>query len=231
MRAILLAAGLGTRLRPLTLGTPKCLMQIKGVPLLKIWLAKLKDAGFEKVLVNTHYLSEKVEHFLSNEFSDFVEISYEKNLLGTAGTLIHNASFYEGEDVILIHADNYCNLNIKALIHAHSTRPKKCLMTLGTFLTSYPQDCGILEVDKDGVVQKWVEKPLSSMNCLANGAIYALSREILDLIILRGVDNNYSDFVRDMIPMFIGKIYTYFIIDGVIDIGTEERYNEANRES
>ena len=65
IKALLLAAGLGTRLRPLTLKTPKCLVEIDGTPLLGIWLEKLNKIGCHEVLINTHYLNEKVENYLS----------------------------------------------------------------------------------------------------------------------------------------------------------------------
>ena len=79
MNAILLASGYGKRLRPFTKFTPKCLMKIRGVPLLKIWLNKLERANIKKVLINTHYLSKKIENFLQkNDFNLKIELSYEK---------------------------------------------------------------------------------------------------------------------------------------------------------
>ena len=66
MRALLLAAGLGTRLRPITDKIPKCLVPIQGRPLLEIWLDKLCEVGVQEFLVNTHYLAAQVEEFISN---------------------------------------------------------------------------------------------------------------------------------------------------------------------
>ena len=92
IKALLLAAGYGTRLRPLTLNVPKCLVEINGEPLLSNWLYKLENLGCEEVLINTHYLSEKVVEFLEkfNSQKLKINISHEKEILGTAGTLIEH---------------------------------------------------------------------------------------------------------------------------------------------
>ena len=99
MRAILLAAGLGTRLRPLTNQIPKCLVTIKGRPLLGIWLDKLSEVGVESILVNTHHLADKVEAYVaSGNYKGSVVVVNEPILLGTAGTLIANLPFFENEE-------------------------------------------------------------------------------------------------------------------------------------
>ena len=97
-RALLLAAGLGTRLRPLTMQTPKCLVPIGGEPLLGHWLRKLELAGCDSVLVNTHYLAEQVKAFLQSWQSPRMNVSsvHEPELLGTAGTLLANQEVFQG---------------------------------------------------------------------------------------------------------------------------------------
>lgn len=95
MKAILLAAGFGTRLRPLTNTIPKCMVPIKGKPLIQIWLEKLRDASVSPVLINTHYLSDQVETFIDNSaFKNQSVIVFEPELLGTAGTLLKNIFFF-----------------------------------------------------------------------------------------------------------------------------------------
>ena len=91
MRALLLAAGLGTRLRPITDTIPKCLVPINGAPLLQIWLERLTEAGIGPFLINTHYLEEQVKTFLEESaFLERAKLIHENYLLGTAGTLIEN---------------------------------------------------------------------------------------------------------------------------------------------
>ena len=139
-RAILLAAGLGTRLRPITLHTPKCLVEVAGEPLLGRWLRQLQLAGCEEVLVNTHYLADQVIDFLEQWPSSTMRIvsTYEPELLGTAGTLMANRDFFEGSSGLLIHADNAMEGKLHDLLIAHESRSLNCLMTMLTFTTDRP---------------------------------------------------------------------------------------------
>ena len=139
MRALLLAAGLGTRLRPLTETLPKCLVPIKGHALLGIWLERLQRAGIGPFLINTHYLSGLVESFVEGSpHRDMVNLVHEPELKGTAGTLLQNLDFFGGEDAMLIHADNYCLADLSAFVRAHRNRPADCLMKPCTWLSPRP---------------------------------------------------------------------------------------------
>lgn len=227
MRTILLAAGFGARLRPLTDTIPKCLVPIKGKPLLEIWLEKLQSAGFGPFLVNTHYLSEKVSEFISSgPFKESVTVINEKTLLGTAGTLIANIDFFNGEDGMLLHADNYCLADLSEFRKAHNNRPPGCLMTMMTFRTDNPSACGIVEVDRNGVVMAFHKKIASPPGNIANGAIYILSGEMLTF--LKTNMDHVSDFSKEVLNKFVGRIFTYHSEDFFLDIGTPEAYEKAN---
>jgi mannose-1-phosphate guanylyltransferase len=227
MRGILLAAGFGTRLRPLTDSIPKCLVPIKGVPLLQIWLERLSTAGLGPFLVNTHYLPEKVEAFIqSHAFKDSVTLVHEKDLLGTAGTLVANIDFFAGKDGLLIHADNYCLADLAAFVHAHLQRPTECLMTMMIFRTDNPSSCGIVELDKRGVVIGFHEKVESPPGNLANGAVYILSAELLKR--MKTEFFRASDFSTEVVKHLIGRIHTYETKELFLDIGTPETYAAAN---
>lgn len=227
MKAILLAAGFGTRLRPLTESIPKCLVQIKNKPLLEIWLETLTKSSINNFLINTHYLHEKVFAYINNsKYKEKCRIVYEKELLGTAGTLISNLNYIEDEDCLLIHADNYCLADFNAFIKKHNERPSYCVLTMMTFTTTTPKSCGIIETDSNGVVINLYEKVDSPPSNIANGAVYILSREFIQE--LKNSDNNYTDFVLEIIPKYLGRIYTYHTKSIFIDIGTPESYNEAN---
>ena len=141
IKTILLAAGLGTRLRPLTYQTPKCLVEINGKPLLGYWLLKLNQLGCNEVLINTHYLNEKVERYLSQVSFENMKITttYEKKLLGTAGTLLKNIDFYRDSLGLLIHADNFTNDPLDKIVNTHISKPNDCLFTMLTFQTDNPQ--------------------------------------------------------------------------------------------
>jgi mannose-1-phosphate guanylyltransferase len=228
MRAILLAAGFGTRLRPLTNTIPKCLVPIHGQPLLGIWLERLTQAGIGPFLVNTHYLANQVEQFIATSpYRDQVTLVHEPTLLGTAGTLMANLDFFQGEDGLLIHADNYCLADFKQFIEAHRQRPPQCLMTVMAFRTPTPSTCGILEVDDQGVVVGFHEKVANPPGNLASGAIYLLSSKFLALAAtdLRVA----SDFSTEVIPGLIGNMFTYETTTPFIDVGTLKNYEQANQ--
>ena len=96
MKAFLLAAGLGTRLRPITEEIPKCLVPINGKPLLEYWLESIFSSGIKECLINTHYLSEKVADYIAtSKYKKSITVVYEKKLIGTAGSLKKNIEFFE----------------------------------------------------------------------------------------------------------------------------------------
>ena len=224
MRALLLAAGLGTRLRPLTDTTPKCLVPIKGKPLLDIWCEALLAAGVTKLLINLHYKSEQVQqHLESSKFSGLVETIYEPSLLGTAGTLLANQKFFDNQDGILLHADNYCETNISELISAHESRPSNCDLTMLAFRTSTPETCGILEVSKNQILKKMYEKSSDDHGNLANAAFYILSKKLI------GELKNETDFSNEVIPKYFGKTLVVETSETFIDIGTPESYAHAQK--
>ena len=217
MRAVLLAAGLGTRLRPLTDTIPKCLVPINGKPLLDIWCESLLKVGVSQILVNLHYKHQVVEeHIAKATYRDQVESVFEPELLGTAGTLIANRNFFNSQDGILLHADNYSEANLGQLIH--NQRPAKCLMTMLAFRTDTPQTCGILEVDDQNVLQNMYEKSLQDHGNLANGALYILSSELIASL------TTESDFSTQVIPKLYDHIYVVETNEIYLDIGTPESY-------
>ena len=208
MKALLLSAGLGTRLRPLTNNTPKCLVTIKDQVLLGIWLDRLTQAGIEAFLINTHHLSDQVESYIKgNLYRDKVTLVHEEKLLGTAGTLIANLNFFEGQDGLLVHADNYCQANFHDFIQAHSQRPPHCVMTMMTFRSEAPDACGVVELDAEGVVIDFHEKVINPPGNLANGAVYILSPELINK--LATDPHKVSDFSTEVLPHLVGRIYTY----------------------
>jgi mannose-1-phosphate guanylyltransferase len=227
MRAILLAAGCGTRLRPLTNTIPKCLVPIKDKPLLEIWLERLTEAGMGPFLINTHYLAEQVEAYIkSSPYQKQVTLVHEHELLGTAGTLIANLDFFQGEDGLLIHADNYCLADFPAFVQAHLQRPAECVLTMMTFRTDTPSSCGIVELDERGVVVGFHEKVATPPGNLANGAVYILSAALLTRM---GKDlRSAKDFSTEVLERFVGRIYAHETTENFRDIGTAEGYASAN---
>ena len=220
LRALLLAAGFGTRLRPLTLQTPKCLVSVAGEPLLGRWLRQLEAVSCEAVLINTHYLSDQVEAFVAGRrYSSMqVHLVHEHELLGTAGTLLANRAFFNHATGLMIHADNAMADDLSALLSAHRQRPENCVLTMLTFSTQNPQSCGIVQTNADGVVIGFEEKVKHPSGNRANGAIYAFDASLFEALQRSGVDA--SDFSTQVIPCLLHRIYTCHTQQPFLDIGT-----------
>lgn len=229
MKALLLAAGKGTRLRPLTLETPKCLVPVLGRPLLGYWLDMLINGGIFPVLVNLHYLGRQVEDYLAvGPHRSAVHIVHEEILLGTGGTLLRNRDFFKREPMMLIHADNLSIFNLEQFILAHKQRPACCDMTMMTFESSTPESCGIVELSSKGVVTGFHEKVEHPPGKLANGAIYILEPSVVDYMASLG--KVFIDFSTDVLPAFIGRIFTFHNSVYHRDIGTPESLAQAEME-
>jgi mannose-1-phosphate guanylyltransferase len=226
MKALLLAAGLGTRLKPLTDIWPKCLMPIRGRPLLEYWLGILHNSGINDVLVNTHYFSKYVEEFLGqSHFSNWVSSVYEIELLGTAGTIRNNIDFCKDSTILLAHADNWtcCDFSDFLQYH-HNKRPKGTVMTMMTFTCPNPSTCGIVELDCNGVVVEFHEKVKNPPSKLANAAVYLIEPEVVEWI---KKHSKVTDFSTEVLPQFVGKIATWENQKIHRDIGTIEMLREA----
>lgn len=225
---LLLSAGYGTRLRPITFEVPKCLVEIAGKPLLAHWLLKIENLGCEEVLINTHYLSEKVEDFLqkwSNNYKLKITKTYEPKLLGTAGTLLANKEKFIDKTGLLIHADNITKNNLEELLEVHKNRPKEILITMLTFNSNTPQNCGIVETDSNGIVIKFHEKVKNPPSSIANAAIYVFDYSFLEF--LSNFKKSFTDFSTEVIPLMIGKIKTHHINEPYFDIGTLNSLTQA----
>jgi mannose-1-phosphate guanylyltransferase len=229
MRALLLAAGLGTRLQPLTDHIPKCLIEIGGKPLLEYWITMLYNGGVYPLLVNLHHHADKVANFIYNSpYREFVTTVYEKKLLGTGGTLLINRDFFGDEPLMLVHADNLSIFDVQAFVNSHLNRPDGCEMTMMTFKTPTPHISGIIETDDKGCVQAFHEKVVNPPGDIANGAVYIVEPSIFNY--LEGLNKEFIDFSTEVIPDYMGRINTFYNNVYHRDIGTIESYEMACRE-
>jgi len=229
IRAIILSAGLGTRLQPLTNHLPKCLMPVNGRPLLEYWLKALNDADVGPILVNLHYMSDIVKEWIEKScFSKNVETVFEEQLLGTGGTLLENKHFFKDHPTMLIHGDNLCKADFNDFIKAHFSRPPGTEITMMTFDTQTPKTCGIIETDNNGVVQAFHEKVENPPGNHANAAVYIVEPQIISF--LSKMNQTEIDFSTEVIPHYLGKIYTWHNNIYHRDIGTIDDYITAQIE-
>ena len=229
MKALLLAAGLGTRLKPLTNDIPKCLVPINGKPLLEYWLELLFSSGIERVIINTHWLHDRIDKYLCRSiYRDLIDMVYEPELLGTGGTILKNKHFFGGADFLVAHADNLTNFDVVDFIAQHYKRPAKCEMTMLAFKTDNPSNCGIVELDSNMIVQAFHEKVQSPPGNLANAAVYILTSNVMRQ--LEKLSSNFIDFSVDIIPQFVGRIFCIETQRYLRDIGSIESLVLAEKE-
>jgi len=226
MKVLLLAAGVGTRLRPLTDHLPKCLAPISRQPLLAYWLERFVAEGFDEIIVNTHHHAELVRRYLeASPWSRHLTILHEEVLLGTGGTLLGVRDRIAGGRVLMAHADNLTDFSPSALVATHETRPPEAAITMMTFRTDDPQSCGIVELDDRAVVTAFHEKTADPPGNLANAAVYVIEPEVFDFLDSRGSPR--IDFSTEVLPHYLGRIFTYHWDGYHRDIGTLQSWAEA----
>jgi mannose-1-phosphate guanylyltransferase len=229
VKALLLAAGLGTRLRPLTDSIPKCLVPIHGRPLLGYWFDLLFRGGVERALVNTHYHAGAVQAFIaSSPWRDRIDQVHEEQLLGTGGTALANGAWFGGEAFMLVHADNLSRFRVQDFIAAHRARPAGAALTMMTFDTDAPQSCGIVELNARGLVERFHEKVPDPPGTRANGAVYILEPEVVTF--MAGLGKAFVDISTEVLPAFMGRIAAWHNADYHRDIGTPESLRKAEAE-
>jgi len=230
MKAIVLAAGLGTRIRGHIGQIPKVLAPINGRPLLEHTLELLCGHGISEVHLNLHFMPEAVTNFI-NDGSRFrlrVIYHYEDSLLGTAGSVEQIARYFQ-EPFYVLYGDVFTNLNLSAMYKAHQLMKPEA--TIALYHVSNPTECGIVELDHSGRAAGFTEKPAlgAVRSDLANAGVYVLEPSILDAISLDGP----CDFGNDVFPTLISNgrsVQGYPLPEGtfLLDIGTPSNYEKAN---
>lgn len=223
-KAFLLAAGLGTRLRPLTDATPKCLVPVGGKPLLHWWLVICERLGVKEVLINTHHLPEQVRAFVASRPTKLaVRLVHEESLLGSAGTISANRSFVHGEqDFWIFYADTLIGADMKPLADLH--RSKKSDLTLGLFRSPDPKSGGVVELSPDGRVLSFEEKPAHPKSELVAAGAYVGGPALL-----AALPSGPGDLSRDVYPKLL-KNACGAVLSPVIDLGTPQSYARAQKE-
>ncbi|WP_077339323.1 nucleotidyltransferase family protein [Pseudocolwellia agarivorans] len=229
-KAILLSAGFGTRLKPITNNIPKCLVPINQTPLLQIWLEQLSKAGFSEFLINTHYLPEQVYQFIEKSpFKDQITTFHEEELLGTLGTLKATKAFWCDSDVLIAHADNLCICDWASFITRFNERKENCLGSLMLFKTDSPQSCGIVELNDTHCVIAFHEKVKNPPSNLANAAVYLFDQRVNTL--LSTLTDDETDISYHLMPHLMNKVNGWENKEYMRDIGTPESLAIANNEA
>jgi mannose-1-phosphate guanylyltransferase len=226
MKAFLLAAGVGSRLRPITDQIPKCMVPIRGTPLLDIWLDAFARAGVEEVLVNIHHRPDVIrQHLDGRRIPPLVRVVFEPELLGSAGTLVANRRWVDKEELFLVcNADNLTDFELRRLIEFQ--RQGDAIASLAVFHSEHPSAGGVVEVDEGGRVVGFVEKPPRPASDLVNAGIYAFHPAVLEEIQGRPP----LDIGFDLLPRLVGRARALPVEGYFRDIGTVEAYYYAQEE-
>lgn len=195
MKAMVLAAGLGTRLRPLTYEIPKPMVPVLDRPVMAHILGLLERQGFDEVIANLHYFPDAVKGY----FGDRIEYRYEEELLGTAGGVRNVADFFGDDPVVVISGDALTDVDLNALVERH--RSAGGIGTLTVKHVDDTQEYGVVIHDSDGRIQGFQEKPHpdEALSHLGNCGIYCFSPEIFDYF----PDEPFADWANDVFPALL----------------------------
>ena len=229
MKAFLLAAGEGRRLRPLTDTVPKCLVPICGTPLLAIWLTALERGGVTDVLINLHYAHDQVGRFLEGWQSALrVETVYEPQLLGSAGTVLANRSFVSGAPSFMVaYADNLTTIDLRRMAAFHEHTPTA--LTMAVQPTDRPSQKGTVVLDGRSRIVAFEEKSPTPTSNLANAGVYMVRQTAFDYFPATLPAGEVLDFGHHVLPRMAPDLTAYFVEELLIDVGTLDDYEKAQR--
>jgi len=233
---MILAAGFGTRLKPLTDTLPKALAPINGRPLLDIVICKFIAAGISRIIINTHYLSEKIVEFLADKnYSAEIVVSHEDEILGTGGGIKKIEELITGDDFLVHNVDVVSGVDLTDLINHHQQSKPLVTMVMQNrhtynqvLVDSKNSICGLDYIKKG--VRKLVREPKGELQVLAFCGIHIINRRIFDYC----SDEKFFSVI-DTYLTAISKgeeINAYTLQDGVYwkDVGTLEHLTEAGLE-
>ena len=230
MNAVILAGGKGTRLRPLTLNTPKPIVPILTRPFLSLQIELLKRTGIENIVLSLSYQPRRIEEIFGDGSDLGVRIHYtmEQEPLGTAGAVKNAEGFLAGRTVVF-NGDVLSDLDLGAVLRFHESSGARATIVLTP--VPDPSAYGLVETEPDGRVRRFLEKPSGDeITCdTINAGVYVLERELLDYI---PAGSNYS-FEREFFPHLLGDrvpFYAYVHRGYWIDIGTPEKYLQVHRD-
>jgi mannose-1-phosphate guanylyltransferase/phosphomannomutase len=230
MKAVIIAGGLGTRLRPLTYNTPKPIVPVANRPFVVHQIEHLVKHGVDEVILNLHYLSHEIKRILDDgkEWGIKIHYSIEETPLGTAGAVKHAEKYFGEGPMVIFNGDVLTDINISKIVNFH--REKKARVTLTLTEVEDPTSFGLILTDKKGRVKRFIEKPSWDMVTARtiNAGIY-----VVDPLIFKGVPKGKEhSFERELYPSLLEKgepIFGYLSDAYWIDIGNPDKYKEAHQ--
>lgn len=233
LKAMVMAAGVGSRLDPLTQDVPKPLVPIINRPVMDILFEMLLDVSITDVVANTHYMSEKiVERYKNNDMGINFNYVFEKELSGTAGGVKKCQFFFdEGDDFLVLSADGLSNANLKKAIEAHQKSGAIASIGIKKIAMEEIPNFGVVVTDENGFISQFQEKPSiceAKSDCINTG-IYIFNYKIFEYI----PENSFYDFAKNVFPDLLSKginINTFPVDEYWSDIGTIDQYIQSTQD-
>ena len=224
MQTLILAGGLGTRLRGIIKDNPKVMVNIKGIPFLEYLILQLKKYGLIDIILCTGYLSEKIKKYFKNVDNWGVNITYSKESkpLGTGGAIKFAEYLIREDNFIVMNGDSFFDIDLDKLISFHFNKKALAIMALAE--AKEIKRFGSVKIDKNGMIKSFIEKEKKANSNLINGGIYVLNKEIFKYI---SKDKSIS-LEKEIFPKLVGSTNFYGISfkNYFIDIGVPEDYKK-----
>ena len=222
MKAMVLAAGLGTRLKPITFEIPKPMVPVLDRPVMAHIVGMLERQGFDQLIANLHYYPDTIRDY----FGDRLEYRFEEELLGTAGGVRNVADFFGDDPVVIVSGDALTDTDLNALLERH--RSAGGIATLTVKKVHDTREYGVVIHDADGRIQGFQEKPdpAEALSDLGNCGIYCFSPEIFDYF----PDRPFADWAQDVFPALLeGDVpfHVHEIDDYWNDVGSLEELRQG----
>lgn len=229
MKAMVLAAGLGTRLRPITYDIPKPLVPVLDRPVMEHALLLLKKHGLTDVVANLHYFPDEMRAYFGDgsKWDIDLELRYEEELLGTAGGVRNVRDHFGDEPFAIVSGDALTDIDLSKFVEAH----KRCggIATLALKRVDDTREYGVVVLDDDGRIEGFQEKPdpEDALSNLANCGIYIFDPEIFDYF----PETDFADWAQDVFPALLERdapFYGHEVAGYWNDVGSLEEYRAGN---
>ncbi len=230
MRAMILAAGFGTRLKPLTLGLPKPMFPVLNNPLLEHTLDLLSSQGIQDIIVNVHHLPEKIiDHFGDgSKFGVRLQFSREEEILGTAGGIKKAQPFLDKGTFLVMNSDVLADIDIKSILTFH--KEKKSCLTLAVRKDPEPEKYKPIHLADNGRITQFVDASIKNSSTTTERVMFTGIQIMEPEIFSRIPPDKFYGTTEDVFPTMIEEglpVYGFLLDKYWIDMGTRETYIQA----
>lgn len=230
MKAVIIAGGLGTRLRPLTYNTPKCLVPVLNRPFIFYQIELLKKHGIQDIIINLHYQADLIQATLSEEEKIGVKFYYslEESALGTGGAVKNAEEFFDDEPLIVLNGDILTDINLGEMVEFH--KKNKSTATISAVSVEDPTHYGLIITDENKRIKKFLEKPNweSVTTNRVNAGVYIIDPKVFKKL----PKNTNISFEREIFPSLLmsgDPMYSYEMNCFWLDIGDSGKYMLGHR--